>query len=110
MGIFGDAAHLLLGHIADGEHDVEQLLIGDLGQEIGLVLHGIDRCGQVFHTINNPSGRIVARGRHVEILAPPLLKKAELDHAVAHHVGVGCEALTYSAQGIFHHMVPVFLV
>lgn len=106
----GDAAHLLLGHVAYREHDMAQLLVGDLGQEIGLVLDGVDRCGQVFHAVDDSGRGIMARRRHVKVLAPALLKEAELDHAVTHHVGVGREAGLDGAQGILHHVVPILLV
>ena len=87
-----------------------QLVVGDLCQEVGLVLDGIHRRGEVFHAVNDIGGRIMPRSSQVKILAPPLLKEAELDHPVAHHVGVGRQAGTHGAQGIFHHVVPVFLM
>ena len=108
--LLGDAAHLLLGHVAYGEHDMAQLLVGDLCQEIGLVLDGIDCRGQVFHAVDDTGCGIMARRRHVKVFAPTLLKEAELDHAVAHHVGVGREAGLDGAQGILHHVIPVLLV
>ena len=110
LGFLGDAAHLLLGQIANGEDDMLQLVVGDLCQEVGLVLDGIHRRGEVFHAVNDIGGRIMPRSSQVKILAPPLLKEAELDHPVAHHVGVGRQAGTHGAQGIFHHVVPVFLM
>ena len=110
VGILGNAAHLVLGQRADGEHDMLQLLVGNLRQEIGLVLDRVNRRGQIFHTIYNLGSRIMPSCGHVKVLTPPLLKKTELDHAVAHHVGVGRETCLDGAQGVFHHMIPVLLM
>ena len=106
----GDAAHLVLGQVANGEDDVAQLLTGDLSQKIGLILDGVDSRGQIFHAINHTSGGVVPGGGEVEVVAPSLLEIAELDHSVAHHIGIGSEALLHGAQRISHDAVPIFIL
>ena len=110
MGFHSDAAHLLLGQVADGEDDVLELVIGNLGEEIGLILDGIHCCRQVFHAVDDFGRGVMACGGLVKVLAPALLEKAELDHAVAHHVGIGGEPRLDGAQRIFHDVVPVLLM
>ncbi len=52
----------------------------------------------------------MAGGGSVELVAHALLKIPEFDHLVAHYVGVRGQSLLYGAQGIGHHVVPVFLM
>ena len=104
------APHLLLRHRADGERQVHQLLVGNLREEVGLVLHRGDRRGEIFAPVDNGGRGVVSGGCYVEVLAPTLLEVAELYHLVAHHVGVWRQPASDGAQRIFHHVVPVFLV
>ena len=89
---------------------MHQLLVGNLREEVGLVLHRVDRRGEIFAPVDNGGRGVVSGGCYVEVLAPTLLEVAELYHLVAHHVGVWRQPASDGAQRIFHHVVPVFLV
>ena len=108
--LLSDAAHFPLWQIADGEHQVQQLLVGDLSQEVGLVFHRVNSHCQIFGIAHECGVGVVPCGSHVEILAPALLKIAKLNHAVAHHIGIWSEPLLHGAERIFHHIVPIFLM
>ena len=110
MRLDGDFADAGLGHVADGEDEVLELVVGDARQEVGLVLDGVDGGAQPLEAVTLDGGGIVAGGGEVELVAPALLEESELDHAVAHDVGVGGEALSHGLEGILHHVVPIFLV
>ena len=110
VGGEGDLAHALLGEVADGKHHMAELLIGDARQKVGLVLDRIHGSGEVYLVAHAGGGGVVARGGHVELMAPALLEVAELDHAVAHDVGIGRKPLAHCAQGVFHHIVPILLM
>ena len=110
LHIDGNAAHLALGQIADGENYVLKLLVADLCKEISLVLHRVNCRGEILATVDKVGGSIVSGSGEVEILSPSLLKVAELYHLVAHHIGVRSETSLHGAQSILHHILPVFLV
>ena len=46
----------------------------------------------------------------VEVLAPTLLKETELNHLVAHHVGIRCKSGTHRTQRVFHDVFPILLM
>ncbi len=87
-----------------------QLVVADTRKEVGLVFYGVDRCCKIDFTVNRAGGGIVSGGSLVKFMAPALFKVSELDHLVAHQVGVGGESAPYGTEGVFHHVVPVFLV
>ena len=89
---------------------MQQLLVGDLRQEVGLVFHRIHCHSQVFGVAHKGCVGIMPGGGDIEVFTPALLKVAKLDHAIAHHIGIGCESRFHGAQCIFHHIVPIFLV
>ena len=104
-------AYLCFGQVADGEGEVAQLVVGDLCQEVGLVLDGVDGGGKPFRAIGvGDGGGVVAGGGEVELVAPALLEEAELDDFVAHHIRVGRQAAADGAQGVLHDVLPVLVV
>ena len=103
-------SHTSLGHGANGKDEVLQLFIGYLREEVGLVLYRVDSRGEIFGAVDFTGGGIVSCCSEIKIFAPSLLEIPELNHAVAHHVGVGSESCLDSAQSILHDVVPVFLV
>ena len=87
--LHSNSANLSLGHTADGEHQMLELLVGYLRKKVGLVLNRVDCRSQIFHTVNHVGGCIVPGCRHVELTAPAFLEISEFYHLIAHHVGVG---------------------
>ena len=111
MLALGDLAHLVLHIMADGEEGLGELPVVDLGKEVGLVLHGIGRGGEPLAALVIVFGLgIVAGGDEVVLMAFLLVEGAELDEAVAHHVGIGREAGLHLLHGVARHLAPVFLV
>ena len=111
MFLLCDGAHLGLGQMADGEARLLQLPRLQLCQEICLVFHGVGAGTQPCAAVGILIGLgVVPRGNHVIILSHSLVEDAELDEAIAHHVGVGCESLPHLADGVVNHFVPVIFV
>ena len=108
--LLGDAAHFLFGERSDWEHQVRQLLVGDLSKEVGLILYRVDRRGEIVLAVDKVGSGIMPSGSHIEVLSPALLKVAELYHLIAHHIRVWSESALDCAQSILHNIVPVFLV
>ena len=105
-GLGGHAAHLALGEIAEREHDVAQLVIADLGQEVGLVLDGVGGRAEPAEAVAFDHAGIVAGGHLVELMAPASFER----QLVSHHVGMWREPLSDGAERVGHDAVPVFLV
>ena len=111
VGVEGDAAHLFLHQMADGEDGVGELLVGELCEEVGLVLDGVfGRAEPCASLLVDDGGGVVASGYLVVVVTYLLLEGSELDEAVAHDVGVGGEAALDAVDGIAHDEVPVFLL
>jgi len=107
----GDAAHLVLGHAADGEDCLLELPGVELGEEVGLILDGVGGGAEPFPALLVDFGLgVVACGDEVVVLASFLVEGAELDEAVAHDVGVGGEACADFLHGVACDVLPVFLV
>ena len=108
--LYGEFAHAALGELADREHEVAQLVVGDAGEEVGLILYRIYGRAEPHLAVALHRGGVMPRGRAVERVAPALLEVTELDDAVAHDVGVGRESAAHSVERILHHVLPVFVV
>ena len=123
----GNLANLVLQHVADGEEGLAELPVVYLGQEVGLVLHGVRTGAEpgeaVGRRVAGGSGRldgggkgltlylgVVAGGDKVVVVAALLVEGTELDEAVAHDVGVGRETGLYLFHGIGGDLMPVFLM
>jgi hypothetical protein len=76
-----------LGHIADREKTPRELMLTKLAEEVGLVLLRIGAAEKVESTIAVLDLHVVARSDTIESFPDPIDKRAELDHAVAHHIG-----------------------
>ena len=50
------------------------------------------------------------RGNEVVVVATLLVEGAELDEAIAHHVGVGRQSRAYLIHSVLRHLVPVLAV
>lgn len=88
-----------------------QLFVTYACQEVGLILDRVDGCAQPFVTIGiGDDGCVMAGCGHVVEVSPALLEISELYHLVAHHVGIWRQPLAHCAQGVFHDVVPIFLV
>ena len=95
-------AHLGLGNVADGEDDLAQLRVGDSTQEISLVLEGVgSRAEPEDAVFVLPRAGVMPRRDFVEIVAFLFLEGTEFDPAVAHHIGVGREALAHHLHRVF---------
>lgn len=111
MMALGELTHFVFEEMADGETEFTGLDIGELGEEVGLVLDGIGGRGQP-----ELSGRvaiglgIVARGDIVIGMAGLFVEGSELDETIAHHVGIGGETSTYAVDDVGRHAVVVFLL
>ena len=102
----GDAPDLLLGESPQREHNVGELLLGEGGENIALVLLRMKRLfeqipaggGVIFHP------GIVAGGDGFTSQFPGLVQQsAELDGPVADHAGVWGEAgLIGGYEGVYH--------
>ena len=110
LHLLSDFTHTSLGHRADGKNQVLELVVGDLSKEVGLIFNRINCCSEILDAIKLASGGIMPGGGKVKILAPTSLKVSKLYHAVAHHVGVGCEPSLNRAQSIVHDVIPVLLM
>ena len=110
LRLVGDAPHVGLHHVADGEHQFPYLTVVELREEVGLVLHRVEGSGEEDRTADLGGTGIMARGGAVVSVATALLEGTELDEFVAHHVGVGREAATDALDGVRHHVVPVLFV
>ena len=110
MGVEGYLAHLLLHQPSQWESRVAELVVGELSQEVCLVLYGVDGCAQPHQPVALNIGGIVAGGHKVVLVAYALFERTELDEAVAHDVGVRRQTLLDAFDGVAHHLVPVFLL
>ncbi len=109
-GLGGDSAHIAFGDVAQREKEMRKLFVGDARQEVGLVFYRIDCRGEIFHAVDYRRRGIVAGGGEVELMPPALLEVAELYHFVAHDVGVRRKPRAHGAEGVLHHILPVFLM
>ena len=87
-----------------------QLVIAYAREEIGLVFDRVDRRGEPYLAVEFFCRGIMACGCLVELPAPSLLEITEFDYLVAHYIGVGRQALTDGLQGVFHDIIPIFLM
>ena len=79
-------------------------------KEVGLVLDGVLGSCQKGSAVNIFSCCVMACGDAVVAFTPLVDEGTELNHSVAHHVGVGREAFADRIDGVAHHVVPILLV
>ncbi len=97
--------------MSDGEDGVAQLQIGELGEEVRLVLDRVLGCTQPDATLTVLDGSgIVTRGHTVVKMTYLRIEGTELDETVAHHVGIGRQTLLHALDGITHYLLPVLLL
>ena len=104
-----DGAHLLLGQPAQGEQGPGQLLLGEHGQHIALVLVQVGRLFQQppARTGVEVQPGVVSGGHPAPALALGQLQQgAELDPPVAHHAGVGGQALLIGLDKGLDDLLP----
>ncbi len=106
----GYLPHLVLLVVAYGEEGLLQLPLVNLREEVGLVLYRVGAGGEPFVSVYPLGLRIVAGCDEVVVVPHLLVEGAELDKAVAHHVGVGGIASLDFFHGVAGHLAPVFLV
>ena len=108
---FGNGTHLLLPHVADGEQRLPELPVVELRQEVGLVLHGVGtRREPLPSVLVYLRLRIVTGGYQVVLMTALAVEGTELNHSVAHHVGVGRTTLAHRLHRVARHLVPVVAV
>ena len=97
MRFYGYTAHFGFGEVADGKHQVADLFVGYPRKKIGLVLYRVDSGSQPRLAVDNVGGGVVACSRLVKFMPPPLFEETELDHFVAHNVGIGRKPFAHCA-------------
>ena len=110
LGIDGYLSYLFLHQSAQRKDGVLQLVIGELCQEVGLILDRVNGCSQPHHIVLPDIRGIMAGGNMVVGMSDALLKGSELDKTVAHHVRIGRQSLLDTFHGITDHQIPVFLL
>ena len=111
VGFLGEAAHLRLDDVPDGEKGLAELLLGQLAQEIGLVLVGVGTLQDTAGAVGKRLFPAVVAGG--DIVGPVLLRDAEegveLDFPVAEDVRVGGAALGILVEHIVDNPLAVLL-
>ena len=105
---FGNGTHLFLPHVTDGEQRLLQLPVVELRKEVGLVLHGIRTRAEPLPAffVNLRLG-IMSCSDEVVVMTTLTVEGTELNHPVAHHIGIGCATFTHSIHRIARHLVPI---
>ena len=111
-GLLGNLPDLRLSVVGQGEHDLVQLVVVQLTQEVGLVLVLVGGPHQVHPAIGVPlEVRVVPRGH---VIRPQLVgvvdKGLELDLLVADDVGVRRPPLLVLGNEVLEDPVPVLLL
>ena len=106
----GDGAYLAFHQVADGEHQFAYLQVGDLPEEIGLILYRVLGGGKPGLPVDFRGCGIVSRGDFIEILPPFLLETSELDVFVAHHIRIRGEPALHGVDRVADHLVPILVV
>ena len=109
-GTLGDVADFVFPQMSDGEDEFAHLQCINLAEEVGLVFHWVWAGGKPRFTVDYVGGGIVARCGLVKFVTYHLFEASELDEFVAHHIGIGREALSRFVHRIADHFVPVFFV
>ena len=113
-GLGSDAAHLGLEQLADGEHGPGELLLGQLTQEITLVLVGIAAGQQTVHglpvLLQGSDAGIVPGGYAIgpQVQCGPE-EDVEFDLPVAQHIGVGGTSAAVLLEHVIDHPLAVHL-
>lgn len=97
--------------MADGEMGIGELGLGQQGKEVGLVFIGVGALDHRVAAVGECSALGVVSGSHGSevVVSSPLPEDAELDVAIAHHVGIGGEALLIAIEEIGHDPVAIVL-
>ena len=104
-----DRAHLALRDPAQRKQHGRQLLLRQLMQEIGLVLRPVERLQELDARAGAARPRVVAGGDVIGAERARMVEeRAELDLAVAEHVGVRRAAGRVLAQEAREHALAVF--
>ena len=110
FGFQGNFPHFLLHQVTDGEEQTLHLDARELCEEVRLVFHWVFCCAEPRFSVAFHDGGIVTRSYLVIAVADEFLKGSELDEAVAHHIGIGCQSCFHSLDGISHHAFPILLL
>ena len=110
MGVEGYLTDLVLHKWSEGADELAYLCVGELCEEVGLVLDGVLGCPQVVFAVLFIYGGVVSGGDVVVLVADFFFECSELDELVAHYVGIGGEALFDALDGISDDAFPVFLL
>ena len=108
--IEGNLAHLFFHEMAYRENGMSELFVTELRKEVGLVLDRVFSCSEPHLTVPLDVCGVMACGYVIVTVPYPLLKRAELDETVAHHVGIGRKTFLYSLDSIANDLLPVFLL
>ena len=108
--LLSDGSEPLLGEIPDREERLMELRVGDLGKEVGLILHRVDRCGEVVSSVDRLLAGVVSRGDMVVGGAGVAVEGAKLDPPIAHHIRIGRQPPPLRLQQVADYMVPVLPV
>ncbi len=109
-GFLCQSAHFVLHEVTDRKYGMPKLLVCELGQEVGLVLDGIGCRTEPYESVALNASGIMTCGDIVVMTANLLFERAKLDEAVAHHIGIGCQAKLDSLDCIAHDLFPIFLL
>ena len=111
VGFLRQPAHFRLDEVPDGEEGLSELGLGQLAQEIGLVLVGVGSLQDAAGAVGEDFLPAVVAGGH--IVGPVLLgdteESVELDLAVAQYVRVRSAALGVLVEHVIDNALAVFL-
>ena len=94
-----------------GKAQPAELFRPQVGEEVALVLDRVDAAQELAAAIGQPAqARVVAAGHRLVVRRQPVAERAELDGAVAQHVGAGRVAGAQRGQGVLDHRLPVLLL
>ena len=107
-------SHLRLHYISDREHGLRKLLLGQLTEEIALVLVGVASREDPMYRSFRPLDRLLAAVMAgSDIISPQLLcafeECIELYLPVAEHVRIGRTAFLILVEHVVHNSLAVFL-
>jgi hypothetical protein len=107
-GRAGAPTHLALVDLAEREEGGIELLRRDRVQEVGLVFGGVDGFVQLRAALAVDAPRVVPGGEALGTQAPSMGQTdAELDLAIAQHIGVRCAASAMLGEEVREHLTAI---
>ncbi len=97
-------------HIADGKHQLFDLKIIYLTEEVRLVFHMVLSRRKINFSVHICRRAVVSRCNLIEAMTPFLLETAELYQLIAHHIRIGRKSPADSLYRIADHILPILLL